>query len=67
MTEDEIRVLEYVEYGLGGPNSIVKRLRPTFRGLIERGLIEPVTYYTLSSVGQEVLEKARPAQQDTRE
>ena len=59
MTEDEERVLSYVEHGIGGPNSIIKRLRPTFHDLIARGLIEEVKYYVLTSDGMAELASAR--------
>lgn len=63
MTKDELRVLEYVEHGLGGPETVVARLRPIFREMIAAGFVEEVSYYVLTPDGQEALEASRANQQ----
>lgn len=52
MTDDELRVLSYAEYGLGGPDSMIERLRPIFLDLIKRGYIDVVTRYALTAKGE---------------
>ena len=60
MTEDEIKVLSYVDADIGGPDTIVKRLRPTFHDLIARGFVCEVTSYVVSDTGAAALAPYQP-------
>jgi hypothetical protein len=56
MTEDEIKVLNYVDHGLGGPAGIVSELKPIYRSLIDRGFVQQEAHYVLTILGRQTLE-----------
>jgi hypothetical protein len=60
VTKDEVAVLNYVACGMGGPDSIRKSLRATYRDLIDRRLIKTVVLYELTDDGEKALDAALP-------
>lgn len=54
-SEDQVKVLNYVSAGLGGPEGIRSDLRCAYQEMLDGGMVECLTLYRLTDAGEDAL------------